>query len=68
MHCSHEVSKAWVFFQNVLVHEMGQIDMVKGAEVTVAGITAKEERTTVAPEQQLEIGETGMKDGETARA
>jgi len=47
---------------------MRQIDMVAGAKITVAGIAAKEERTAMAPEQQFEIGETGMKDGKAGLA
>ena len=41
---------------------MRQIDMVKGAEITVTGIAAKEERAAMAREQKFEISETGMKD------
>ena len=47
---------------------MRQIDMVEGAEITVTGIAAKEERATMARQQQLEIGETGMKDGKAGLA
>ena len=62
MHRPHEVPQARVVFQNCLVHEMRQIDMVKGAEITVTGIAAKEERAAMAREQKFEISETGMKD------
>ena len=42
--------------------------MVEGAEITVTGIAAKEERAAMARQQQFEIGETGMKDGKTGLA
>ena len=44
---------------------MCQIDMVKGADITLTGLAAKEERPPMARQQQFEIGETGMKDGKT---